>query len=93
MTYTLKYHPKVKTEDLPRLDHAVKNAIKRSIEKKLINNPLDFGIPLRKTLKPYLKLRVGDYRVAFKVDEKSRTIFILTVSHRKNVYQKASERK
>lgn len=82
----------MKSDDISKLDPAVKSIIKKAIEKKLINNPIDFGIPLRKTLKPYMKLRIGDYRVAFKIDEKTKTIFILTISHRKNIYQKAADR-
>jgi len=34
------------------------------------------------------KLRVGDYRVIANIDEGKRIVFIRTVGHRKNVYQR-----
>ncbi len=34
------------------------------------------------------KLRVGDYRVIANIDEGKRLIFIRTVGHRKNIYQR-----
>lgn len=48
--------------------------------------PHQYGEPLRKTLKGYWKLHVGDYRVVLKVagDE----VWILGFIHRKAVYEK-----
>jgi len=46
--------------------------------------PHDYGKPLRKSLKGYWKLRVGDYRVVFKVIESE--VWILGIRHRKSVY-------
>ena len=37
--------------------------------------PEEYGAPLRKTLKGYWKLRVGDYRVVFRVEGDEITIF------------------
>ena len=50
----------------------------------------DYGEPLRKTLKGYWKLRVGDYRVVFKVIEAE--VWILGIKHRKSVYMDMSAR-
>ncbi|MBP7233389.1 MAG: type II toxin-antitoxin system RelE/ParE family toxin, partial [Syntrophaceae bacterium] len=44
----------------------------------------DYGEPLRKTLKGYWKLRVGDYRVVFKIIDSE--VWILGIRHRKSVY-------
>jgi len=92
MSYILKYHPKVKNSDIPKLDFNVKSIIKKAIESKLIDNPLNFAIPLRKTLKPYFKLRIGNYRIVFKIEEKTKTIYILAISHRKDIYKKTTIR-
>ena len=35
---------------------------------------------------PYFRLRVGDYRVI--LDIKENTLFIIEISHRKNIYKK-----
>jgi len=44
--------------------------IQSAIEKRLLTDPVKFGIPLRSTLRGYRKLRVGDYRVIYKIEEK-----------------------
>ena len=84
VAYTLKYHPSVKNEDLPKLDKANAARIRRAIETRLLVAPQDYGEPLRRTLKGYWKLRVGDYRVVFRV--KGEEILILGILHRKEVY-------
>ena len=85
MGYTIKYHPSVKTQDIPRIDNKTRNRIKNAIEARLSVEPQKYGEPLRKTLKGYWKLRVGDYRVVFRIDKKS--ILVLGIIHRKEVYQ------
>ncbi len=47
--------------------------------------PQEFGEPLRRTLKGYWKLRVGDYRVIYKVI--GITVLILRIGHRREVYE------
>jgi mRNA interferase RelE/StbE len=86
MRYALQYHPLVKEEDLKIIDNKTKERIKKAIEERLVTAPQEYGLPLRKTLKGYWKLRVGDYRVVFKVVESS--VWILCIRHRKEVYQK-----
>jgi mRNA interferase RelE/StbE len=47
--------------------------------------PQEYGLPLRKNLGGYWKLRVGDYRVVFKVERE--IVFVLGIRHRKNIYK------
>jgi mRNA interferase RelE/StbE len=90
MPFELVYHPDVKKVDLPKLDSRSKAMIKRAIEERLTTRPEIFGRPLRGSLKGYWKLRVGGYRVVFKLfDEK---ILILAVIDRKTVYQQSERR-
>ena len=91
MTFELRYHPDVKAVDIPLLDSRFKSRIKNAIETRLITAPHQYGEPLRKTLKGYWKLRVGDYRVIFKIVK--REVWILGIIHRKNVYKKIKKRK
>jgi hypothetical protein len=51
--------------------------------------PHQYGEPLRKTLKGYWKLRVGDYRVVFRVS--GQEVWILGIINRKEVYEKNPE--
>jgi len=69
MSYRILYHPKVK-EDIELLDKRQKKVVAKAIENRLGNEPEKYGTPLRRTLKGYWKLRVGDIRVVFKVVKK-----------------------
>lgn len=86
----LKYHPAVLKEDLPRLDRQMKQRVRLAIEEKLMTHPDLFGIPLRQSLHGHRKLRVGDYRIVFRIER--RIIFILAVLHRSIVYQEVGKR-
>ncbi len=90
MAYKLKYHPDVKRSDLPKIDAKNRGMIKRAIENRLATQPEAYGKPLQRTLKGYWKLRVGDYRVVFKVS--SDDILILGIIHRKEVYRLIKKR-
>jgi len=68
-SFVLLYHPDVKAIDLQRIDSKLKERIRKAIETRLTSAPHQYGEPLRKTLKGYWKLRVGDYRVVFKIVE------------------------
>lgn len=89
MTFALLYHPEV-SDDIARLDERLKKRIKSAIENRLTTAPHQYGEPLRKTLKGYWKLRVGDYRVVFKIVEQD--VRVLGIGHRKEVYEKIGKR-
>ncbi|MEK6683172.1 MAG: type II toxin-antitoxin system RelE/ParE family toxin [Nitrospirota bacterium] len=89
MTFALLYHPEV-SDDIARLDERLKKRIKSAIEHRLTTAPHQYGEPLRKTLKGYWKLRVGDYRVVFKIVEQD--VRVLGIGHRKEVYEKIGKR-
>ncbi|MBI5810896.1 MAG: type II toxin-antitoxin system RelE/ParE family toxin, partial [Deltaproteobacteria bacterium] len=65
------------------LDSRTKSRLKNAIESRLMTAPHQFGEPLRKNLKGNWKLRVGDYRVVFKI--LGTEVWILGVIHRKDV--------
>ena len=83
--YILKYHPSFKTEDIHKLAKRIAARIREVIDTRLLTAPQEYGEPLRRTLKGYWKLRVGDCRVVFRVQGKD--ILILGIIHRKEVYQ------
>ena len=91
MPYTLKYHPAVRTDDIPILNTTnIKSRIRTVIEARLSVAPHEYGEPLRKTLKGYWKLRVGDYRVAYLIEEQN--VLIIGIRHRKEVYRLMEKR-
>ena len=90
MPFELRYHPDVKDIDLPKLDEKIKNRIRNAVENRLTTAPQQYGKPLKRTLKGYWKLRVGDFRVVFKVVKNE--VWILGITHRKKVYEELGKR-
>ncbi len=90
MPYTLRYHPEVAKDDLPGIPANLRQRLARSIEARLATSPDRYGAPLKGSLKGYWKLRVGDYRVVFKVV--GAEVWILAILHRKEVYEAVMRR-
>lgn len=90
MIYTLIYHPKLKSTDLPRLSGPARDGIQKAIEQRLVVNPAAYGLPLKWGLKGYRKLRIGDYKIIYSVVKDE--IRILAIGHRKDIYEKAGRR-
>ena len=84
VTFSVIYHPEVKSRDIPKLNGDIRQRIRKAIESRLMVAPQEYGEPLRKTLKGYWKLRVGDYRVVFRVE--NQQILVLGICHRKEIY-------
>ena len=90
MPFRLVYHPEVRSDDVPLIDAKNRNRLSRAILERLGSAPQSYGVPLRKTLKGYWKLRVGDYRIVFKIT--GSEVWIFAVMHRKDVYEKVGGR-
>ena len=89
MIYSLKYHPQVR-DDVKKLSKKLKITLAKAIEQRLSTQPEKYGKPLRKSLKCYWELRVGDIRVVFKI--KTSEILILAILNRKDVYEQINKR-
>ena len=85
MTYEIIYVDKVVKIDIPKISGSYKVRIKQAIETKLVSEPDLYGKPLRKSLKNYFKLRVGDYRIIFHIEDNKVKIF--AIAHRRIVYE------
>jgi mRNA interferase RelE/StbE len=90
VNFNILYHELVVKEDIPHLSPAWQDRIKRTIESRLRAHPEMYGKPLRQSLKGYRKLRVGDYRVIFRIEAASVKIFI--IQHRSIVYKMIQQR-
>ncbi|HEY3217619.1 MAG TPA: type II toxin-antitoxin system RelE/ParE family toxin [Candidatus Limnocylindria bacterium] len=77
-------------QDLKTIPAETRTRIARSIDARLTTAPERYGVPLTGPLRGYWKLRVGDYRVIFKIS--SAEVLILAILHRKHVYERASRR-
>ena len=85
MSYQIIYSPDV-LADIAKIPRNIKNRIKKAIEQRLAVDPLRFGEALRRSLQGYRKLRVGDYRVIYKIQQTN--VIIFKIGHRKEVYGK-----
>ncbi len=90
MSFKLVYHPDVREIDIPKLDRKIQERIKKAIESRITNAPHQYGEPLKRTLKGYWKLRVGDYRVVFKLS--GTEVWIFGIIHRKDIYDRVKSR-
>jgi mRNA interferase RelE/StbE len=84
--YKIEYLESVK-DDLKSISRSEKIRIKNAIEQKLHQNPIEFGKPLQYSLKGLRRLRVGDYRVIFQIDQKNTIVLIVKIGHRKEIYE------
>jgi len=86
MSYRLVYHREIRGKDVPAINQNWRTRISRAIESRLTTEPERYGEPLRRTLKGYWRLRVGDYRVVFKVVKNE--VWIYGIIHRREVYDR-----
>jgi addiction module RelE/StbE family toxin len=83
--YKIEYLESVIHEDIPHLSKSDSSRIKKAIEEKLVNDPVRFGKPLQYSLKGCRRLRVGNYRIIYVVEQE--TVLIVKIGHRKEVYK------
>ena len=85
--YKIEYLISVVKEDIPLLPKKIKSVIKRAIEERLMLDPIGFGKPLRYSLKGHRRLRVSDYRIVYRINPENKTVIIIAIKHRKDVYE------
>ena len=85
--YRIEYLRSVVEEDIPLLPKSVRNLIKRAIEERLTVDPVGLGKPLRYSLKGHRRLRVGDYRIVYRINSEDLIVTLVIIKHRKNVYE------
>jgi addiction module RelE/StbE family toxin len=86
--YTLEYLEEVVKKHIPAIPPKIKNIIKKAIEERIAIDPIAFGKPLRYSLKGYRRLRVGDYRIVYRISYEEKNVIICAIKHRKDIYEK-----
>lgn len=84
--YSIEYLDNVIHDDIPALPTTMKKLIKKAIEERLTLDPIGLGKPLRYALRGHRRLRVGDYRVIYRIEQEQRIVLIVAIKHRKDVY-------
>jgi addiction module RelE/StbE family toxin len=86
MPYTIECLESVFKEDIPKISPPARKRIKKAIEERLATNPIEYGKPLRYSLKGCRRLRMGDWRIIYKVEE-NNLVLVVKIGHRKEVYE------
>lgn len=82
--YTVEIIPKAEKEFL-KLPEKVKASITNKIL-SLENNPRLFGAKKLKQTEHY-RIRVGDFRAIYSIDDVNKKVKVLSIAHRKEVYR------
>ena len=85
--YTVEYLESVVIKDIPRLPKSARKMIKKAIESRLMFDPIGFGKPLRYSLKGHRRLRVSDYRIVYRIEPEQKSLTIIAIKHRKDIYK------
>ena len=89
LMFSITYHPNV-YRDLAKLDRVKLIRIRDAIKGKLSLRPQLYGARLRGELKEYWKMRVGGFRIVYKIE--NGKVFILAIGDRKEIYRIAANR-
>lgn len=85
MIYNLSVANRFK-KDFDILDESLKKRIKKQLE-PLRTSPY-LGKRLHGNLKGFFSLRIGKYRIVYAVDEKSKSVILYFLGHRKGIYDR-----
>lgn len=84
-SYRIEFLPTAQKE-LAALPKQIQKRIAAKID-SLQSNPRPAGVKALKNGAGRLRLRVGDYRVIYRVEDDRLIVLVVKVGHRKNVYQ------
>ena len=82
--WKVSIHRLVIDEDFKHISRHDQSIILRTIRKKLSTAPDRYGSPLRHDLKGFRKLKISDYRVVYKIEQKEIKVYVVKVGLRKD---------
>ena len=85
MAYSIKLEQSVISNDLASIPKSQKEKIKKAIRERLSEEPVKLGKPLRYSLGGLRRLRVGDWRIIYRIND--RVVEIVKIGNRKDVYE------
>jgi mRNA interferase RelE/StbE len=69
-----------------RLDEPTRKRVVLELQ-KILENPRKQGV-IQLTGQTHFRTRVGDYRILFDVNEENRSVLVVEVAHRSEIYKK-----
>jgi len=85
MAYNIKLAEIVVKEQIPSIPKPIRQQIKRAIEERLTQEPVKLGKPLKYSLFGLRRLRVGDWRIIYRIN--GNDVEIVKIGNRKDVYK------
>jgi mRNA interferase RelE/StbE len=85
MPYSIRFTPHAR-RDFSALDRTVQQRLQRHMD-RLAENPFPQGAKKLHAEEPYYRIRVGDYRVIYKVEAHQLVIIVVRIGHRRGVYR------
>ena len=86
MAYVVEFLPSA-ARSLASLPKDVQNRLARRID-ALGENPRPPGVKVLQGGEGFLRLRVGDYRVIYRIEERRVVVLIVKIGHRREVYRR-----
>ena len=83
MIWQVRIHKLVLNEDLDGLG-SEKEQILRTLRKKLSLDPEGYGKPLVGEFKGYWRLRIGEYRVIYRIVKQEVLVFVVKIGIRRD---------
>lgn len=83
--YKVKSLKSVVERDLPNLPKTIRLRIQKAIKERLTIDPINFGEPLHHNLR---RLRVGEYRIIYRVNQLEQIVTITEIGDRCDTYKK-----
>jgi mRNA interferase RelE/StbE len=83
--YTIDVRPRAR-RSLRQLDPSVRKAVAQVID-SLATDPRPPGFLPLTGHRPYLRVRSGDYRAIYAVDDSAHVVTVAAVGHRREIYR------
>ncbi|WP_045877937.1 type II toxin-antitoxin system RelE/ParE family toxin [Pseudofrankia sp. DC12] len=85
--YAIRFQPAARRALAERLPEPVAAAVLEFCDAALATNPYRVGKPLFGPLKGCHGARRGTYRIVYRIDDDARTVHVLEVDHRLDLYR------
>jgi mRNA interferase RelE/StbE len=86
--YDIRFQPAARRAITHRLPETVAAAVLEFCDAALAENPQRVGKPLFGPLAGCHGARRGTYRIVYRIDEATRTVHVLDIDHRSDVYHR-----
>lgn len=85
MSFRVLWHPEI-VDDFGKIHPIFVERIVEAANYRLSNAPQLIGHPLKGTTNLVWKMRFSDYRILYTINISAKEVWILSVEHRKSVY-------